>query len=181
MGNFDMPTSYPESIPKIVEVIQAVKPRRILDIGVGRGKYGLLAQEYCDGVVVDGVEAWPGYITDIQRAIYRKIYLEDITKMDLDKLPSYDLVLMVDVIEHFSKEDAYRIIDNLKTQVIVSTPIEDYRAHYDNHFEDHISHWIPEDFNAYPNVNLSNNFSTIMLIDARVDGNKKSQMSVRKG
>jgi len=167
-----MPTSYSESIPEVIKIIQAVKPKTVLDIGIGRGKYGLLTREYCDDAVVDGVEAWPEYITETQKAIYRTIYTEDITKMDLTKLNSYDLVLMIDVIEHLTKEDAWRIIETLKTQFVISTPIEDYRAHYDNHFEDHISHWTIKDFDRYPHVNCSTPLSTIVLLDAR-DEDKK--------
>lgn len=167
-----MPTSYAESIPTVVDIIQQVKPKKVLDIGIGRGKYGLLTREYCDEVIVDGVEAWPEYITDIQRAIYRNIFTEDIVKMDLSKLEDYDLVLMIDVIEHLTKEDGMRIINSLKTQFIISTPIEDYRAHYDNHFEDHISHWTTEDFSQYPFVDCSTKLSTIVLLDARDDSKK---------
>lgn len=171
-----MPTSYSESIPKIIEIIQAVKPRKVLDIGIGRGKYGLLTQEYCENVVVDGIEAWPEYITDVQKSIYRKIYVEDVTQMDLAKLPQYDLVLMIDVIEHFTKDDAYRILNDLQTQVVISTPKEDYRAHYENHFEDHISHWNIHDFDMYPHVDLSTDLSTIALVDVRVNDREKRLM-----
>lgn len=160
-----MPTSYSESIPTIVKIMQKVQPKTVLDIGIGRGKYGLLAEEYCEGVVVDGVEAWKDYLTDVHKAIYRNIYNEDVTKMDLSKLPKYDLVLMIDVIEHFEKDNAYRILDELQCKVLISTPIEDYRAHYENHFEDHVSHWHIDDFRMYEYEDFSTELSTIVLVD----------------
>lgn len=164
-GDNLMPTSFMENIPKVIEVMQRLKPKEVLDIGIGNGKYGLLAKEYVPSVVVDGVEAYAPYITDIHKAIYRQLYLEDVTKMNLGKLPSYDLYLMIDVIEHVPKAQGHTILKGLNGIVLVSTPVEDYRAHYDNHFEDHVSHWTLDDFKDYAYEDLSNDFSTMVLVD----------------
>lgn len=160
-----MPTSFMQNIPDVVSVIQRLKPKKILDIGIGNGKYGLLAKEYVSGVVVDGVEAYEPYITDIQRAIYRKIYIDDISTMDYKKLKGYDLYLMIDVIEHVPKSVGHQILKGLNGIVLVSTPVEDYRAHYDNHFEDHVSHWTTDDFKDYVYEDFTNEYSTMVLID----------------
>lgn len=164
-----MPTSFMQNIPQVIEVIQKLKPKKILDIGIGNGKYGLLSKEYLNGVVVDGVEAWKPYISDIQKAIYRKIYNQDITTMDLSRLEDYDLYLMIDVIEHVPKTTGHKILQGLGGLILVSTPVEDYRAHYDNHFEDHVSHWTLDDFKNYPYEDYSNEFSTMVLIDTAKD------------
>ena len=47
-----MPTSFMQNIPDVVELMQKLKPKRILDIGIGNGKYGLLAHEYIDGCLL---------------------------------------------------------------------------------------------------------------------------------
>jgi len=43
-----MPTSHPFQLDDIVQLIIETAPLSILDIGVGFGKYGLLAREYLE-------------------------------------------------------------------------------------------------------------------------------------
>lgn len=43
-GNF-MPTSWYNVIPEILSLIEKHKPRSILDIGIGFGKYGVLIRK----------------------------------------------------------------------------------------------------------------------------------------
>ena len=165
-----MPTSYSENIPKIIDIIKEIQPKKVLDIGIGEGKFGLLIKEYLSNdVIVDGVEVYKPYITGIHRAIYRKIYNQDITKMDLRKLEKYDLYLMIDIAEHLQKVTCHRILKELNGVVLISTPIEDYRAHYENHFEDHVSHWTLEDFSRYEFKNYSTELSVIVLIDTAAE------------
>lgn len=174
-----MPTSFMQNIPMVVELMQKLKPKKILDIGIGNGKYGLLAIEYIKDVRVDGIEAYEPYITDIQRSIYGKIYNNDISKMDYSKLAGYDLYLMIDVIEHVPKSVGHKILKGLNGVVLVSTPVEDYRAHYDNHFEDHVSHWTLEDFEQYPYEDYSNEFSTMVLVDTTAIAEKSTISKLR--
>lgn len=78
----------------------------------------------------------------------------DVTK-DYKKLPTdYDLVLMIDVIEHMTKEQGYKILDYFKgSKVIVSTPRNfATEPHPENPFEEHITHWTLEDFENYRNI-----------------------------
>ena len=175
-----MPTSFMQNIPDVVELMQKLKPKRILDIGIGNGKYGLLAHEYIDGVEVDGVEAYEPYITDIQRAIYHNIFIGDVTKMDAKKLKGYDLYLMIDVIEHVPKSVGHRILQQLDGLVLESTPVEDYRAHYENHFEDHVSHWTPDDFKNYSYTDYSNEYSTMVLVDTSKSAAESELATLRK-
>ena len=165
-----MPTSYSESIPTIVKVLEDKKPKKVLDIGTGNGKYGLLTKEYCgQDVIIDGIEAWKPYLTDTHKSIYRNIFIDDVTKMSLKSLEKYDIYLMIDVIEHLPKTTAHRILRELNGLILISTPIEDYRAHYENHFEDHVSHWKIADFTErYKTETHSTNLSTIVLIDTSI-------------
>ncbi len=43
-----MPTSHLYQISDILEIISLIRPRSVLDVGVGFGKYGLLAREYLE-------------------------------------------------------------------------------------------------------------------------------------
>lgn len=169
-----------QNIPEVVAVMQSLKPKKVLDIGIGNGKYGLLAREYIEGVVVDGVEAYEPYITDIQRAIYNKIHIGDISTMDIAKFKGYDLYLMIDVIEHVPKTVGHKILKGLDGLVLVSTPVEDYRAHYENHFEDHVSHWTTEDFKNYSYVDYSNEYSTMVLVDTSENAKDNELGKLRK-
>jgi hypothetical protein len=74
---------------------------------------------------------------------------------------------MVDVIEHFEKEEGHRLLGDMAGTVLVSTPREDYRAHYEhNPLEDHHSHWTVEDFSRYERVvDFSNELATIVVVD----------------
>lgn len=160
-----MPTSYVENIPTIVKMIQSISPKRILDLGIGNGKYAFLAKEYLDDVIIDGVEAWQPYIRETQKSIYSEIINKDISLIDFSEYADYDLYLMIDVIEHFNKEVGYKILRSIKRPFIISTPLEDYRAEYENPYENHKSHWIFPDFAEFNAINFSNYLSTIVLLN----------------
>ncbi len=160
-----MPTSYVENIPTIVKIIQSISPKRILDLGIGNGKYAFLAKEYLENVIIDGVEAWQPYIRETQKSIYNTIINKDISSIDFGVHADYDLYLMIDVIEHFDKEVGYKILRSVKKPFLISTPLEDYRAEYENPYENHKSHWVFSDFAEFNAVNYSNYLSTIALLN----------------
>ncbi len=167
-----MPSSDHRQISTVIDVLLRLHPKRVLDIGFGCGKYGLLTKEYLrekpyiDGwkkvETVDGVEVFDKYITDIQRAIYDNIYIGDITELEIG---NYDLILMIDVIEHIEKNKALELVGRLKKKgrLLIITPKEFcvHPVRYGNKNEEHISHFTYEDFGG---ENLSNNDSLIVLI-----------------
>jgi hypothetical protein len=73
-----MPTSNPQNISRILEMVIALRPCPVLDVGVGTGKMGSLLWEYLDLVVwgddklwppprrsrIDGIEGYAAYVTD---------------------------------------------------------------------------------------------------------------------
>jgi 2-polyprenyl-3-methyl-5-hydroxy-6-metoxy-1,4-benzoquinol methylase len=171
-----MPTSFLDNIPTIVRIVQRLEPGRVLDVGIGHGKYGLLTREYLSGdtgrsdIVVDGLEGFSGYVGEIQRAIYDQVLIADIRELDFGAL-DYDLYLLIDVLEHVPKEEGHRILAAMAGTVLVSTPKEDYRAHYaHNPLEDHQSHWVIGDFARYPMHDFSNDNATIVVLDTRRPG-----------
>ena len=165
-----MPTSHPHQISTIMAKILELRPCSVLDIGVGFGKYGYLCREYLelwDGreqyhdwkCVIDGIEAFEFYITDIQKAIYNNIYIGDA----LDILPlkqplgvdgKYDLVLLIDVLEHFSRDDGELLLKKIEQTaraVLLSIPkqVSKQGAAFGNEYESHISSWSIKDFTKY--------------------------------
>lgn len=143
-----MPTSQLEMWPAIINLIYEAKPRSILDVGPGNGKGGLLIREYIGKPdILDAVEAWPGYINPIMAAIYDTIFPADVCALSDDILASYDLVLMIDVIEHIEKSAALDLLSRIPGTIIICTPIEFFDNPPDLPYtERHISHWTIDDF-----------------------------------
>lgn len=90
-----MPSSHYFQLNEIVDLIALTNPVKVLDIGVGFGKYGFLAREYLelwkDGGEyqkwdrqIDGIEAFEPYITPVHKFIYNTIFIGNA----LDILPS---------------------------------------------------------------------------------------------
>jgi len=136
-----------------------IKPKSILDIGVGFGAKGMLFREYTDiwrgnyknwKTRIDGIEVFEEYITPLQLSIYDNIYIGEATKT-LKELGNYDLIYLGDVIEHFEKEEGKQFIVDVLGHakfVIIATPtkVSKQGAVYGNKHEVHKSQWTPEDF-----------------------------------
>lgn len=163
-----MPSSRYDTIPFVLDIVTELKPRSILDIGIGTGKWGMLFREYLDTWNIDkpyadrklvliGVEAFTEYSNPVWE-VYDKVITKDINKIlengrddfmfnDI-KLNSFDMVFMGDVIEHFEKEEAKQLLDKLNFKhIIIITPLEvlEQPAVYDNQFEIHRSEWKHQD------------------------------------
>ena len=178
-----MPTSSFRTIPIIIKVARDIQPASILDIGLGFGKYGYLLREYLDvqagkdgsprysreqwNVVIDGVEIYEDYITDLQRAVYNTIHIGDI-RSTVAGLSTYDLILMCDVIEHIPKEEARDLLARLSRKarraLLITTPDGHYEQGevYDNPAERHVSEWTAADFAPFGRV--TSKVSTGVLI-----------------
>lgn len=147
-----MPTSFLSNIPQIIQAIFSIKPKTILDIGIGGGKYGLLVREYIpDLEKLDGVEVFEPYITDIQRSIYDEIFIGNILEMTMNV--GYDAYLLIDILEHFEKEEGHALLAKLLAtgQVVISTPkmwIEQGESD-GNIYEIHKTLWALPDFERY--------------------------------
>ena len=159
-----MPTSNLHQISDVVELIVAADPQSILDVGVGFGKYGVLAREYLellDGRAIygdwrrriDGVEIFPDYLTGLHETVYDQVIVGDAAEI----LPglgeqSYDLVLLIDVIEHFDRPTGNEILrQSLRVgrNVIVSTPLGFFTQEgFDNPHEQHRSRWSRRDLKS---------------------------------
>ena len=163
-----MPSSYPENIPAIIQAIAKLKPKSVLDIGIGRGKYGFLIREYfpptkekekiyddsaspiksmgCEEILtVDGVEVFEPYITDLQKKIYNQIFIGNVLEMDIEKWEPHDLYLLIDVIEHWERKKTMELIEKLikKGNILISTPrsYTPQRASYGNKWEEHLTEY----------------------------------------
>jgi len=157
-----MPSSHHYQLNEILELIIETHPQKLLDIGIGFGKYGFLAREYLElwepgsiyGVrthTIDGIEAFEDYITPLHRLIYDNIFIgnaKDILPVFNNK---YDLILMIDVFEHFSHEDGLKVLEECRRcgkNILISVPrimsVQD--DVYGNPYEAHRYNWKRKDF-----------------------------------
>lgn len=174
-----MPTSLLAAAPAIVHLVEtAPGGRRILDIGPGHGKYGLLLREYLNRkperlVAVEAhrpyLEEWGGRLAAIYddvveadgldlgspdplpvRMTARENRVFGSAVLPVDFLEGFDLLLLVDVIEHFEKDRALELLDRFPGRVVISTPRDFFVSVPGHPTEEHVSHWTREDFDAIP-------------------------------
>ncbi len=139
-----------------------LNPQSVLDIGCGFGKYGMLMREYLEywGAEaslnwkhkIDAVEAFESYITPIHHYVYNSIYQHDALEI-LDKLKDYDLVLLIDVLEHFDKSEGKALTEFLISYnkgVLISTPKQWNRqdAVFGNEYEIHKTVWTEQELKS---------------------------------
>jgi len=165
-----MPFSNSSQLSSIVRYAEFLQPHSVLDVGVGMGQYGFLLRTNLEhfnlyevvgtqarrkdkpewNILIDGIEAYPDYVTPVHDYAYNNIYFGDA----LETLPQinrkYDLILAIDILEHFEKNIGKRFIGLLKNQsnkkILISTPKEFIEQHVEaNPYENHRSHWTKED------------------------------------
>jgi len=161
-----MPTSPYVHIEYVAMLLVQLRPSSVLDIGLGNGKMGFIARDILDvmygeryhkgnwQIRIDGIEAYKDYIQDHQRYIYDNIYIGDAYEV-IDRLGSYDIVILGDVLEHFPKDRAWLFLDKCALHsnlaLIVNIPIgpAPQPAIYDNDYERHLSEWHVEELTPY--------------------------------
>lgn len=144
-----MPTSDPSQISTIVAALVELQPRRVLDVGPGYGKYGVLCQEYLGPILerLDAAEPWPQGMMQSLVHMYNSVYGEPFPgPLGKDGWVPYDLVLMVDVLEHYTEiegHEALRVALDVAPVVLLATPRnpEKQGAVSGNPWERHRSRW----------------------------------------
>ena len=143
-----MPTSEHWQIPRVVDVLVRERPRTVLDVGAGYGKYGMLAREYGGAERVDAVDA-----VAPRFPVYDHVWLGDVRALDT-LLPAdagpYDLALFIDTIEHLEKPEGWSLLDVLTRRarhVLITTPWGFRPQEIPGQpFETHRSGWQPWEF-----------------------------------
>jgi hypothetical protein len=165
-----MPSSRPNPIPTVIHLVRQLKPRSILDVGVGFGKWGHLFREYTDileaehdparyrrenwQVRIDGIEGHPDYLTEMHRFIYNEIFVGDARTL-LRAADRYDLIFMGDILEHLEKNDGRQLLQDAREKanqaVILTTPKyeTDQTDLCGNELERHRSLWSARDFRKF--------------------------------
>lgn len=158
-----MPSSDYGHLMDVVNIIIEMYPQTMLEVGMGFGKYGLLSREILDlqpaegggfeswQKRIDGIEVCEKYITPVHKYIYSNIYIGNALDILDELIIFYDLMIAIDVLEHFNKKDAIDFINKAKkcaSNIIISTPYVYYDQGeiFENPFEAHYSAWTVSDF-----------------------------------
>jgi hypothetical protein len=157
-----MPTSKPDIISPVAKKIMEINPLSVLDIGVGHGKWGFLAREYTDiwnwrhykpewKARIDGIEIFEKYRNPVWAYAYDNIYIGNARDV-LKTLPQYDLCVMIDVLEHFTKEDGLGLVSQIlatsKSAIISYSNCPQGSVRGNDH-EEHLSEWTQGDFEIF--------------------------------
>jgi len=166
-----MPFSQSSQISAIVQFGEELKPASILDVGVGMGQYGFLFRTNLENVGlfdidgahatwrpkerwsvrIDGIEGCKDYLTPVHEFAYNTVTIGDALEC-LVKIPdrSYEFVIAIDILEHFWKEDGWRLLSELarvcSRAALISTPKVFHAQEFEaNPLETHRSLWSAED------------------------------------
>lgn len=160
-----MPSSALTTWPAILHMVWQAQPESVLDCGPGRGKGGLLLAEYVGRVdgpppngplrTIDALEVEPSYVTPRLKALYDTVHLVDVRAWTFEDFYPFDLVLLVDVIEHLHKHEGLEVLRRIPGRVVISTPSEFFSngpGLPDS--EEHRSLWTREDFESVRTVEV---------------------------
>jgi len=166
-----MPFSQSGQLSSIVGFCESLQPMTVLDVGVGMGMYGFLLRTNLEHINlfsvsgssasqrprsewkrrIDGIEGFATYLTPVHEYSYNKIFIADALQA-LSKIGdgSYELVLAVDILEHFEKSQGELFVSEClrvcSQACLMSTPKDFIHQVVEaNPLEDHRSHWTSEE------------------------------------
>lgn len=140
-----MPYSSPSGKQYTIDLIKRITPKTVLDIGAGSGTYARVKS----GGHWTAIEIWQPNIEQFNlKSLYDEVICGDARDIDFGV---YDLVILGDVLEHMSKDEAKALLDKCKKSkyVIVSIPLGHYpQDKYEgNPYEKHITdNWSQAEF-----------------------------------
>lgn len=160
-----MPTSDPRAILGACNEIIQTKPGSVLDIGIGFGKWGVLAREYTDiwdrrfyhgewKTYILGIEIHEKYRNPVW-GVYDEVRIGDALKelgICAAAKARFDLAIMIDVLEHFEKDQGQLLLDKVMQvsgKFLVSYSNSHQKDVRDNRYEDHLSTWQDVDFERF--------------------------------
>ncbi|WP_242277867.1 glycosyltransferase family 4 protein [Bacillus cereus group sp. BfR-BA-01446] len=188
-----MPTSFYQAIPSILSQLEIERPNSILDIGIGHGKYGMLAREVLEipydrytkkewKTQIDGIEFFKPYENPLYQYAYDNVYFGKIEEI-IDSLNMYDMILLIDVLKNFNKEQGLelikKILNHTNKALLILTPLypEEQSEYMGNTAEEHKSRWTVTDFRefdyAYYRIDMENNAAQIIKIFPQVKSSIK--------
>lgn len=162
-----MPVSLWLGLEDALQVITELRPRSVLDAGIGFGLFGHLLRQYLDvweGRIrredwrtrIDGIEIDAARIQPHSRHLYDEVLVGDIRELVplCASRSAYDVILFGDVLEHLPKPDATlllrRAVALAVKLVVVRIPLgEGWRREGREEPDHHRSTWSIDDFSGF--------------------------------
>lgn len=158
-----MGTSNWQNIPFCIDTLMKIQPQRVLDIGVGFGRWGMIVREFCDvwydhvlpndwQIHIEGIEGFADNIDDYHKHFYNKIHIGDARRIIPTLSTTWDVIIFGDVLEHFERQEAEQLLEwalDNSTYVLINIPLGSewpQEDKYKNPYERHLSEWEAQDF-----------------------------------
>lgn len=148
----------------IQHLILGWQKMEILDIGSGPCRK--LKDRSFRGVDITCLDIFKPYLSVCKELGFKVVHGDALSLKDYFKPKSYDIVLLIDVLEHFKKPDGKKVLVQVekiaRRQIVIWTPVGWYPQDYDcvdepwkaddklypkhkNIYQQHLSAWYPKD------------------------------------
>jgi 2-polyprenyl-3-methyl-5-hydroxy-6-metoxy-1,4-benzoquinol methylase len=151
-----MPTSALVVWPHIIGLVHQVPHDHILDVGPGWGKAAVLLREYLNEKPrrIDAIEVEKSYVEAHGLSVlYDNVFVGDVTRCPAGFFDPYQVVIMGDVIEHLTDDDAFALLRRIRGRVVISTPVAWFQTDEGlPESERHRSHWTEWSWNVVEQI-----------------------------
>lgn len=156
-----MPASALEGRDIMFSWMQAQQPLSVVDVGPGEGTYGRMFRRLYRRPYLIGIEAWKPYVQRFDlTTVYDLVIQRDIRELTIHEWPRTDVVILGDVLEHMTVQEAQRVWSLARSSahkaVYLSIPIvrSPQGAVHGNPFETHVvEDWSHEKvLDAFPGI-----------------------------
>lgn len=167
-----MPYGCLSAVPDVITEVHRVltspnlRTKRVLDCGAGSGIYGAMIRNWIDRghpsnhhTYIMAIEGFSDYTNQPNYSHYNCIHrmtIQEWLKWDATKRDRFEVILLLDVLEHFEKPEGLEVLEGLQSRLapggalIVATPSVDIPqgAIWGNVLETHRALWTAEELEA---------------------------------
>jgi len=164
----------------IANEIHLLQPKTVIDLGIGMGLYGVVTRQILDGIYgrcrpdqwqarICGVEIFEPYRNPCWD-LYDVVDVSDFQELPIE---GWDLVLMIDALEHLPQPEGDALLARLvaqNKQVIISVPVEPMPqgAAFGNEHEAHLRQFSGSEFDRYRTKRLHR--SNVLTVSIKGQG-----------
>ena len=199
-----MGVSERRNVPYCIEVLGEIAPRRVLDVSMRFGRWGMILRDICEvpsapalsdisRLYMEAIEGFERHISGQHSSFYDQIHVGDVTEL-LRELPGpWDVTILDDVLQHIAKDvaiDLLRVGVERSAYVLVNVPLgrSADRSDSDGAPRDDLSSWDVAEFTQFPVVRRSlftygrtRPLGTFLLSDADPRGLREAPLSGNGG
>jgi predicted SAM-dependent methyltransferase len=124
-------------------------------------------------------------LTPVHKFIYNNIFIGNALEILPDLKDKYDLILMIDVFEHFTYQDGLKLLRECRQKsnnILISVPISlsDQETVFCNEFEKHKYAWNKKDFIDIPDKFFIRNIKSTICYIGEDSSRIKKMLKKRK-